>query len=49
MKCEECGKRFSDQTGREYIQLIGGGYEDVCKACADRLAWNRDNDDEDQE
>ena len=42
IKCEECGKPFSDDTGREYIKLIGGGYADVCQDCADKLKGEGD-------
>lgn len=37
-RCEECSKPFTATTGREYIQLIGGGYADVCADCAERIA-----------
>jgi len=36
-KCEECGKPFSAETGRNYVQLIGGGYTDCCDSCATML------------
>ena len=34
--CEECGVKFSDKTGREYVKAYGGKMLDLCKKCADK-------------
>ena len=41
IKCEECGIRFSENTGREYVKDFGGKTLDVCEECATRIldAW----------
>lgn len=35
--CEECGIRFSERTGREYVKDYGGQILDVCEKCAKEI------------
>ncbi len=41
-KCEECGKPFTADSGRNYVQLIGGGYADCCDTCTAKLQDTED-------
>lgn len=42
IKCEECGQKLTDKTGREYVQAPGGAWLDVCKSCAKLLSGDAD-------
>lgn len=36
-RCEECGVKFTLETGREYVMAPGGMMLDVCAKCAKQI------------
>jgi hypothetical protein len=41
IKCEECGRKFTDETGRNYERAYGGGIFQVCDLCAKKFREER--------
>ena len=42
-KCEECGKKFTDATGKQYERAYGGGIFLVCDECAEKFRAERED------